>query len=188
MYNVPRCLKDVVSRELGGENILWADSPGPWAYGRRYWKNSLFGIPFTAFSVFWTFAASGGLGSHHSEKSPPPFFILWGLMFVAIGVGMLLSPLIAAAKAERMYYVLTDKRAVIFEKLFATKITSIHYELLPGFERVSYGDNQGDIVFRRTITGSGKGRREEVVGFLGLDSFREAEASLLKLLETNKRP
>jgi hypothetical protein len=99
---------------------------------------------------------------------------------------MLLAPIIAGVKAERVYYVLTDKRAVIFEKLFTTKIISIHREALSRFERVSYGGKRGDLIFRRTVTGIGKGRREEVVGFLGLDCFREAEAALWKLLETGK--
>jgi hypothetical protein len=187
MDNLPSCLREVVSRELGAENVLWADSPGSWAYGRRYWKTSLLGIPFTAFAVFWTLGASGHLESFRSSKPAPDFFVLWGLMFVAIGVGMLLSPLIAGCKAERVYYVLTDKRAVIFERFLTTKITSIHREGLAGFERLSYGGKQGDLVFRRTVTGTGKGRREEVVGFLGLDSFDEAEASLWKLLETGKK-
>lgn len=185
--NIPSCLNDAVTSELGAEHVLWSDSPAPWAYGRRFWKNSLIGIPFTAFAVFWTLGASGRLESFHSAKPAPDFFILWGLMFVAIGVGMLLSPLIAGVKAKRVYYVLTDKRAVIFEKVFTTKITSIHREALSGFERVSHGDKQGDIVFRRTFTGSGRGRREEVVGFLGLDSIREIEALMLKLLEDNRR-
>ena len=186
MQNLPTCLKDVVPRELGNEDVLWADSPGPWAYGRRHWKTSLLGIPFTAFAVFWTLAASGQLQGFRSSKPAPDFFILWGLMFVAIGVGLLLSPLLASLKAERCYYVLTAKRALIFEKLITTKITSIHRDALSGFERISYGGKQGDLVFRRTVTGTGKGRREEVVGFLGLDSFHEAESALWKLLESRK--
>ena len=187
MNNIPACLQEAVSREIGAETVLWADAPGPWAYGRRHWKTSFFGIPFTAFAVFWTLGASGRLESFHSGKPPPPFIALWGLMFVAIGITMLVAPVLAGIKAERMYYVLTDKRAIIFEKLFTTKITSIHHEALSGFERVSYDDKQGDLVFRRTITGSGKSRREEIVGFLGLASFREAEACVWKLLENNQR-
>ena len=187
MQNLPPCLKNVVSREVGAENVLWANAPGPWAYGRRHWKTTLAGIPFTVFAVFWTLAVSGRLEAFRSAKPAPSFFELWGLMFVGIGTAMLLAPLIASIKAERIYYVLTDKRAVIFEKLFTTKIISIHREALSGFERVSYGGKQGDLVFRRTVTGTGRRRREEVIGFLGLDSFREAEALLLELLETNKR-
>src|SRR5262249_18471178 len=140
-----------------------------------------------AFSVFWTLAASGRLESFPSGKPAQPFFMLWGLMFIVIGLVMLLSPMLASIKAERVYYVLTDKRAVIFEKLLTTKITSIHREALSGFERVSYGDKQGDLVFRRTVTGTGRRQHEQVVGFLGLDSFHEAEASLWKLLESTKR-
>ena len=188
MRNPPACLKEAVARELGIETIVWADGPGTSAYSRRYWKTSLFGIPFLAFSVFWTLGASGRLEGFRSKggQSAPTFFILWGLMFVAIGLGLILSPVFAALKAERVYYVLTNKRAVIFEKLLTLKITSLERESLVGFERASYGDQQGDIVFRRTVIGTGKGRREQVVGFLGLDSFQEVEASLRKLLEEKR--
>jgi hypothetical protein len=122
MSNVAACLRDTVSREIGAETVLWAHAPGVWAYGRRHCKTSLFGIPFTAFSVFWTLAASGRLESFGPEKSAPPFFTWWGLMFVGVGVAMLLAPLLAGIKAGRVYYVLTDKRAIIFEKLLTTKI------------------------------------------------------------------
>ena len=186
MDGVPSCLEADVSRELGGEKVLWADTPGEWAYGRRYWKNALVGIPFTAFAVFWTLGASGQLEAFRSKEPAPAFFQLWGLMFVAVGVGMLLSPLFAGVKAGRVYYVLTEKRALIFEKLLTTKITAIHRDALRGFERVSYDGKEGDIVFRRTVTGYGKGRREQIVGFLGLTSYAEAEAALYGLLDTNR--
>ena len=102
MSDVPTCLKDTVSREIGAETILWAGPPGPRAYSRRHWKTTLLGIPWTAFAVFWTLGASGGLESFLSGKPAPPFFVLWGLMFVGVGVAMLLAPLIASMKAERV--------------------------------------------------------------------------------------
>jgi hypothetical protein len=185
--NIPSCLKDTVSWEIGSESVLWADTPAPWVYARRHWKTALFGIPFTAFAVFWTLGVDGRLENVRSGNHAPPLILLAGLMFIGIGVSMLLSPLLANIKSERVYYVLTDKRAIIFQKVLTTKITSIHRDGLKGFERVSYGGNQGDLVFRRTITGSGRSRREEVIGFLGLDSFQEAEASLWKLLESSNR-
>jgi len=156
MSNVPTCLRDTVSREIGAEAILWADRPGPWAYGRRHWKTSLFGIPFTAFSVFWTLGASGRLESFRSGRPAPPFFTLWGLMFVGIGVAMLLAPLLASIKAERMYYVLTDKRAIIFEKLFTTKITSITARRSQGLSGSHTVTNKGILFFAGPSPGAEK--------------------------------
>jgi hypothetical protein len=182
----PSCLEDFVPLEIGTENVLWADSPEPWAIGRRYWPTSLIGIPWTAVSVGLTLAATGKFEAFRSSSPPSIPFTISGLMFVALGLIMSLYPLIAYWTAKRSYYILTENRAVIFEKVFTTKITSIYRDSLSGFERVSYGGKQGDLVFRRTVTGTGKNRQEEVVGFLGLKSFQEAEFVLRGLLESRK--
>jgi hypothetical protein len=63
---------------------------------------------------FWTYQAS-----HIPAKCDQGFavfFPLWGLMFVLFGLSMLLSPLWAAWTAGSVYYVVTERRAIIFEK------------------------------------------------------------------------
>lgn len=157
-------------------------------YSRRYWPNNLIGLPFSAFAVFWTLGACGYLDGWNSKTNEPAplFVVLWGMMFVAIGLVVLFSPLWGRIRAERMYYVLTPKRALIFERLFVLKIRSIPVDALRGFERGSFGGEGGDIVFRRTITGSGRGRREEVIGFIGIDSYRDAETALLSLARSDQ--
>ena len=105
MQPPPASIAEAVSRELLGERILWAASPDRWAYASRYWKTALFGIPFAAFAIFWTYQAS-----HIPAKvvqGLAVFFPLWGLMFVLFGLTMLLSPLWAAWTAGSVYYVVT---------------------------------------------------------------------------------
>jgi hypothetical protein len=82
MHSPPASIADAVSRELLGERVLWAASPDRWAYASRYWKTALFGIPFAAFAIFWTYQVShipakGGQGF-------AVFFPLWGLMFAVV--------------------------------------------------------------------------------------------------------
>ena len=109
----PEEIADDVRRELGGERILWAASPDRWGYSRRYWTSVLMGIPFTAFAIFWTYQV---VSIPSKAGAVAVFFPLWGLMFVGIGLFMLLSPLFAAWRAKNVYYVVTERRAVIFEK------------------------------------------------------------------------
>jgi len=180
----PPELAGSVATELGSEEILWAASPRSWDYARHKWKGAWIGIPFTAFSIFWTWGASGGLSG---GKSAPTFFVLWGVMFICIGLSILLSPVFAAWKASRVYYMVTPKRAIIFEKIWSLKIQSFDASSFGGFERVSSGGISGDVVFQRSIERCGKGTSVTEVGFLGLADFREAEDALRKMMESYEK-
>ncbi len=185
MNEPPLFLAAAVAREIGDEKLLWAASPDSVAYARPRWKGALMGVPFTAFAVFWTWGASGGLSK--KGDSAPTFFILWGVMFIFIGLGMLLAPVFAMLKAGRVYYVVTDRRAVIFEKVWSLKIHSFDSSAFDGFERISRGDDRGDLIFRRTIERRGKGTSVTEEGFIGLLNFREAEAALHEMLAKSER-
>jgi hypothetical protein len=182
MEPAPQSIAEAVARELRGERILWSGSPERWAYARKYWKQALFGIPFTAFAIFWTYQVG-----HIPEKaghSPGGFMefgTLWGLMFVAVGLSILLSPFYAAWSARNVFYVVTERRAIIFEKTFQLKIRSFNATLLTGYERVSTGGRSGSIIFQRTIERSGRGTKTVEVGFIGLPDYAPAEQALDKL-------
>ena len=180
MDPAPPAISDAVSRELSGEHVLWAASPNRWAYANKYWKTALFGIPFAAFAIFWTYMATHGVSKGHAAI--PLFFPLWGLMFVGIGLAMLASPLFAAFAARNVYYVVTQRRAVIFEKPLRLSIRSFDGSSLGGFERVSGGGAAGSIIFQRNIERRGKGTRITEVGFIGLRDFAAAEQALRRMM------
>lgn len=184
MTSPPAALADAVSRELQGERVLWAGVPDRWAYASRYWKTALIGIPFAAFAMFWTYQAGhipakgGGLGF-------AVFFPLWGVMFIFFGLTMLLSPLWAAWMAGSVYYVVTERRAVIFEKNLKLKIQSFPRSSVSGYERVSSGGAGGSIIFQRVTERSVRGARVKEIGFLGLPEYAGAEQALNKLVATD---
>jgi hypothetical protein len=142
----------------------------------------LIGIPFTAFSVFWTWCAMGGFAGANG-KSAPFFFVLWGCMFIGFGLSMLLSPVYGFWKAGRVFYVVTEHGAIIFEKGLLLKIQSFDASGFGGFERVSRGDGEGDILFQRTIERRGRGTATTEVGFIGLLDYAEAERALRSMME-----
>lgn len=98
------------------------------------------------------------------------------------GLSMLLSPLWAAWKAGNIYYVVTDRRAVIFEKGFKLTIRSFPKSSLAHYGRVSGGGTQGDIIFQRVETRSGKTTQLKEIGFIGLRDYRGAEQALETLV------
>src|SRR5260370_4184672 len=182
MGSPPQLLPQAVARESSGSKMLWSARPGPWGYARSRWKHAWIGIPFTAFAMFWTWGASGGF-SGSSGKQPPPFFVLWGCMFILIGLCILLSPVFALWKAGRVFYVVTERSAIIFEKTWSLKIQSFDASGFGGFERVSRGERDGDILFQRTIERRGKGTCVTEVGFLGLRDYAEVEQALKSMME-----
>lgn len=180
MQPPPPSLADAFSRELLGEQVLWAASPSRWAYARRHWTTALIGIPWTAM------AAVTFLQSNHARAGETlayqAFSFSWDLLFVGIGVVMLASPLWAAWRAGSVYYVVTDKRAVIFEKLFKVNIRSFSPLVVSGFERVSRGGPEGDIIFMRVPHRTSKGRTKITeIGFLGLADYARAEQAIATL-------
>lgn len=182
----PSSIADAVARELIGEQVLWADSPVRWAYAKKQWKTALLGIPFTAFSVFWTYGASQV--PSRADSLSHLLFILWGLMFVGFGLSMVFRPFWAAWAAGNVYYVVTDKRAVIFEKPFSLKIQSFSSFVASGFDRVSSGGPGGDIILMRVPRTTGKGRTIiKEIGFIGLSDCASAE-SAIKKMSTSQNP
>ncbi|CAN5261329.1 hypothetical protein BH09PSE1_BH09PSE1_02620 [soil metagenome] len=77
-------------RLLPGERIMWTGRPGQ---GLVFASRDIFLVPFSVvwcgFAIFWTTLATGA-GS-------PPFFALWGLMFVCIGLYFVVGRFVADA-------------------------------------------------------------------------------------------
>ena len=185
MQTPPPSIANAVSIELQDEQILWSGSPNRWAYARRHWQTALVGIPWTAVSVF-TLHQSMHIQAG-SKSTPTSFSMLWDLMFLSIGLVMLLSPLWAAWRAGSVYYVITDKRAVTFEKPFKLEIRSYSPFVVAGFERASTTGQGGDIIFMRFTSRTSKGRTKvRKVGFLGLADCSGAEDAIRKLVSLDE--
>lgn len=116
---LPYELSRLIDSELpSDEQVLWTAQPLPGRYAWHSLALVIFGIPWTAFSVFWVVMASGML-AHMTSGTSLPFagfsllFPLFGLPFVLIGLGLLSSPYWMRRSALRTAYALTNKRALI---------------------------------------------------------------------------
>lgn len=180
---IPRYLKDKVENELEtGEHIQWIDMPIPQFFNPGSTAAFLFGIPWTAFALFWT--AGAAWGTSHAENGPGLFsvFPLFGLPFILIGFGMLSSPIWAYRKALKTVYVITDKRAMTFEGGRSLTIRSYPPDKLQNIYRKEKKDGSGDVIIRvKAWVDSDGDRRSEGLGFLRVKNPKDVEEKLKRL-------
>ena len=183
--NLPREVASLVDMELEpGERITWAAQPMPGRFAKRSIGLVLFGIPWTAFAIFWMAGASGFKIPDFSRGFG--FFPLFGVPFVLIGIGLLSSPYWMRRKARRTAYVITDKRALILAggSWRSTTVRSIEPYRLGDIRRVQNADGTGDLIFERTWASDGDGGRQSTDhGFLATRDVRSVESLVRELVK-----
>lgn len=181
-----------------GERLLWVGQPRPGRFARQAIPIVLFGIPWTAFALFWMAAASGMLFAGAANAGPGPgggffaifaCFPLFGLPFVLIGFAMLGSPFWLWRQAKRTCYALTDRRAILREagKFGSIEVRSYESEALGQITRTQYADGCGDLIFEEFLnlgrdSDGDRTRRTVRRGFMAIDNVRGVEELLRKAL------
>ena len=178
---IPRPLRDMVDRELeSNERINWMGMPKRVFFTRITTFTVLFGLPWTAFAVFWTVGAA-------SIGKDVPFlfgllFPLFGLPFIMIGLLMMLSPIGAYRRSAKTVYVITDRRAITFDSGWTTTVRSYSPEKLKNIFRKEKRDGSGDIIFtRRAYRDSDGDRQSEELGFIRIANVKDVEHRLKDL-------
>ncbi|TWT99395.1 hypothetical protein Pla108_03320 [Botrimarina colliarenosi] len=171
LYELTPELRRLVDNELDrDERLAWLAQPDPKAYTRGYWVIQLFGVPFTAFSVFWIAMASSMGGG---------FFGLFGVPFVLVGTGMLTAPFWCRRLARRSVYAITDQRAIVFKQEWSgMSIRSFRPDQLGAIERKQHADGSGDLIFAKEITQYGRnnhGPHISRIGFIGIANVKQVE-------------
>jgi hypothetical protein len=189
---LPQELRDQVDRELEpGEPLRWVEMPIPRLFTPASTGAFLFGIPWTAFALFWTGGAAFGVSKMGSNEGPWGLkwaFPLFGLPFILIGLAMLSSPWWARRAARRTVYVITDRRAICFQGGWSTTIRSYSPEQLSQVYRKERKDGTGDVIIGvRGWRDSDGDRRTVEEGFLRVRDPKTVEA-MLKGLATLARP
>jgi hypothetical protein len=162
-----------------GERLLWWGKPDPKRGLLLTIPIALFGIPWTAFSIFWMSAASG-LVFGNSQRSWFSLFALFGLPFVLVGLGMLTAPYWAYLKAQQTIYALTSRRALIIIGGRATKVQSYTGSDIGTIERTDRANGKSDVLFA-TVTTS---KSTQSIGFMGIENGRHIERLLLDTFKT----
>jgi hypothetical protein len=176
-------LASLVDAELAkGERIDWIGQPIPWLLARSSLPIVLFGIPFTAFALFWMAAVCGFV--FPAPSGSRLFFVLWGIPFVLVGLGMLTSPFWMYRKATRAVYAITDRRALTIEGGLWGRVIVRSFEpaSLAVLTRTQHADGSGNLVFRREYRPGGRSGRFVEIGFLAIPDVREVEDRLRELV------
>jgi hypothetical protein len=172
---LPSYIKEFATEEFRGESMRWVGQPDP---GRVAMASMLlwgFALPWTAFSVHWVWGAS---------QSKDPIFPLFGLPFVLIGIGMLLSPLWNFFKARRTLYVLTPKRLTVLEYFPKPKVRSAFPGQIVALERVQHRDGSGNLkIIFGWVKDSEGARTEKNETLYGVPNVREVEKLIRELME-----
>ncbi len=176
------------------EHLVWAGQPRPGRFMKSTIPIVLFGIPWTAFSLFWIAMASGvmvggfgGFGRLH-DVAPGGFgvlfscFPLFGVPFVIVGLVMLSSPFWVYRRAQRTCYALTEQRAIIWTPGWfgGVEVRSFSPSGLGKMVRRDYTDGSGDLIFEEVVSvtrdsdGALRSQGTER-GFLGIENVREVE-------------
>jgi hypothetical protein len=172
----------LVEAELDkGERITWIGRPIAGRMARSAIPMVVLGVPFTAFAVFWMAMASGIAGVAGSGVRL--FFVLWGIPFVLVGLGMLASPFWMYRKALGTVYAITDRRALIIERGITGRsvVRTFDPAGLGTLSRVQDADGSGSLVFRREFRPAGRRGRFVEIGFLAVPDVREVEDRIRQL-------
>lgn len=181
-----------LQRELQrGERVLWK--------GRQLARFKLapfamwtFAIPWTAFSLFWTFMAWSSVDGTSSGFGGAGLiayaFPLFGLPFVAVGCAMLSAPFITVFTARKTLFAITDQRLIrlyVGRKL-RSKTAPAHH--IGAMERSEKPDGSGSL---RIALGEGEAAQninKAQLFILGdVENIRLAENHIRELVQRNRR-
>jgi hypothetical protein len=135
-----------VSRRLeSGESLLWTGAP---RRGLLLRPADAFLIPFSlvwcGFAIFWEASAL--------EINGPPFFAVFGLPFVLVGLYLVVGRFFADARRRaRTCYGLTDRRVIIVSGLLSRTTNSLLLENLPEVSVNERADGSGTVTFGRPL-------------------------------------
>jgi hypothetical protein len=144
-----------------GEKLLWEGAPaGGLKFRASDLVQSLFGLVFGGFAIFWITMASE-MTSKGNAPGPVAFFPLFGIPFVLVGAYMVFGRFFwKAYKRSKTRYALTDKRAIIASSAFGRKLKS--YPISDGTRLEYEPGDAATIWFAEEERRGSKGRRYTV--------------------------
>lgn len=167
------------------EKLVWSDNPkSSLRHALRSLPIALFGIFFFGFAMFWTYLASEPLrnGFDLETNVSGLIFAMFGIPFILIGAGLLLSPLWAAIKARHTVYAVTDQRLIIKQTFPVSRLRSWEINKINSLTRAGAAEGPGDILFAEDISFNGEdGKTFEKVGFIGINDPKTLEDEIRRI-------
>ena len=153
--SLPDTVPEEIRRELAsGEHLQWWGRP---RQGLVLRASDALRIPFSllwcGFAIFWEWNVV-------TAPHVPPFFMLWGMPFVGVGIYMVAGRFFVDARQRSVtHYALTNERVLIVSGVLARRLKSLTLKNLPAIElalsgtqgmgTISFG-SQAPLAFRTT--------------------------------------
>ncbi|HEY7405160.1 MAG TPA: hypothetical protein VIB39_16660 [Candidatus Angelobacter sp.] len=178
---------------LPGENLVWSGQPSRHVI---FHKDDIFAIPFSlmwgGFALFWEYMALQGAQKGGAAVS---LFVFWGIPFVLAGQYFIWGRFLYTWWIKRrIFYAVTEKRAIIVRNAWGSKTTSVYLDQMPALGKDLRSDGFGTVRFGNP-TPQPTGRRKNL-GSLdplennGIPSFvdvENAEAVFFTLAELREK-
>ena len=156
---------------LPGESILWRGKPEK---GNIITRRELILFPFSimvcAFSLFWEYMAL---------QTGVPFFALWGLPIVCIGIYMLIGRHIQTAiLRSKTFYVITNKKLIVKK---GRRIKIYDGKDLPPAEIEVHKNGNGTILFYDQVYTRRGYRHSTYIALENLKDFIHAQNAISQM-------
>jgi len=178
--------KQLIEYELGSnEKVIWAARPVSLIqHAQSATTTAIFGIPFLGFSLFWIWGASEPLreGIDLGITGFEYFFPAFGVPFVLVGLGLILSPVWKAIKASKTIYALTNERLVIMETFPKKSFKSWDIKRIKSLTRTGPPEGPGSLFFAEERVENSHGSYQVKIGFLGIHRPRDIEEKLRSMM------
>ncbi len=181
---IPQDLRTMVDGALEpGESIKWRDMPLPHFFTSKIEGIFRFGIVLTLCPILWTVASKytssiwpdGGF--FYNGFSP---FLIAPLL---LGIALLLMPLWEYRKSRRTVYAITDRRVIICEGAWKSKLRTFLPELLGEVRRRQENEHTGDVFLALNSRRNPDGKQTfKAIGFENIQDPMAVELMLNKLV------
>lgn len=189
--NGPDPLLPLLQKELDiGERLRWHGRPREGAIKWAAFGIWLFAIPWTAFALFWTYMAWSGVDTMADEEGPGGIlkyaFPLFGVPFILIGLGMLLTPVLGLFSSSERIHGITDKRIITLTSARGVvRVKSLQARHIGPIERWEGKQGRGKVTIETHSTRDSEGERKtETVTLIGVENAARVE-ELVRALSRN---
>jgi PH (Pleckstrin Homology) domain-containing protein len=169
-----------------GESLFWTGTADPARAALSALPAMIFGIPFAGFALFWINGAYQA--TSHISKSADAFskgfavFPIFGLPFLAIGLGIVSSPLWAYLKGRSTVYAVTNQRVMVITGSGTRSVKSFTPADIVFVEHRERPDGSGDVLIRTTgTTRTNNSMSQITISLLGVSNVKEVAQQVMNL-------
>jgi hypothetical protein len=170
--------RELSNQLMTGERLIWYGQPS----GKRMrsllgaW---LFAIPWTLFALYFIFSWYQGAQASSKFSFLELLPLAIPMLFVAIGIFMLIAPIIAISSAKHTIHALTNLRVITFSKAKRASLKSVDFDDMGPISFDENSDGWGNLTIETGSHINSKGNRvTETFDIIGVPEVAKLERLL----------